>query len=107
MINPLHVVALASVVLAGTPALAGQPQPTGDKSASWSAQPTTSTVAVEKTFSNGPVALSGTLYLPANARNIPAVIVFHSASSATRDLALYRHLKQMLPPLGVAVFVYD
>ena len=105
--NPLHVVVLASVVLAGTAALAGQAQPTGDKSASWSAQPTTSTVTVEKNFSNGTVALSGTLYLPANARNIPAVIVFHSASSATRDLSLYRHLKQMLPPLGVAVFVYD
>jgi dipeptidyl aminopeptidase/acylaminoacyl peptidase len=64
-------------------------------------------VTVEKTFSNGAVALSGTLYLPANARDVPTVIAFHSASSATRDLALYRHLKQMLPPLGVAVFVYD
>jgi pimeloyl-ACP methyl ester carboxylesterase len=53
------------------------------------------------------VVLSGTLYLPANARHIPVVIAFHSASSATRDLALYRHLKEMLPPLGVAVFVYD
>jgi pimeloyl-ACP methyl ester carboxylesterase len=100
-VKPLHVVLLASLVLAP----AEQAQATDDKSAAWSATP--STVTVEETFSNGAVALSGTLYLPANARNLPAVIVFHSASSATRDLALYRHLKQMLPPLGIAVFVYD
>src|SRR5215469_7814328 len=107
MVKPLHAVLLASLVLAATTAPAEQVETTGDKSAAWSARPTTSTVTVEKTFSNGAVALSGTLYLPANARDVPAVIAFHSASSATRDLALYRHLKQMLPPLGVAVFVYD
>ncbi len=106
-VKPLHVVLLASLVLAVSTVPAEQVQATGDKSAAWSARPTTSTVTVEETFSNGAVALSGTLYLPANARNLPAVIVFHSASSATRDLALYRHLKQMLPPLGIAVFVYD
>jgi dienelactone hydrolase len=107
MVKPLHAVLLASLVLAATTAPGEQLQATGDKSAAWSAPPTTSTVTLEKTFSNGAVALSGTLYLPANARDVPTVIAFHSAASATRDLALYRHLKEMLPPLGVAVFVYD
>jgi uncharacterized protein len=77
------------------------------KSSTWSAAPTTLIVAVEEKFSNGPAQLSGTLYLPANVANVPAVVAFHSAASATRDLALYRHLKEMLPPLGLAVFVYD
>ena len=51
--------------------------------------------------------LSGTLYLPVSARPIPAIVVFHAASAPTRDLALYRHLKQIGPALGIAVFVFD
>jgi uncharacterized protein len=103
----LRAILLAVLVLGVSTSPAEQPQPPGAASAAWSARPATATEAVEKTFSNGAVALSGTLYLPSNARNLPTVIVFHSASAATRDLALYRHLKQMLPPLGIAVFVYD
>jgi pimeloyl-ACP methyl ester carboxylesterase len=38
---------------------------------------------------------------------IPAVIVLHAASSPTRDNPLYVHLAEMLPPLGIAVFVFD
>jgi uncharacterized protein len=106
-VKPLHVVLLASLLMTAVTAAAEPPQTGADKSAAWSASPTTTIVSEEKSVSNGTFVLSGTLYLPANARNIPAVIVFHSASSATRDLALYSHLKQMLPPLGVAVFVYD
>ena len=34
-------------------------------------------------------------------------MVLHGASSPSQDLPLYEHLKQILPPLGVAVFVYD
>jgi uncharacterized protein len=106
-VKPSHVVLLASLLMTAVTAAAEPPQAGADKSAAWSASPTTTIVREEKSVSNGTFVLSGTLYLPANARNIPAVIVFHSASSATRDLALYSHLKQMLPPLGVAVFVYD
>jgi pimeloyl-ACP methyl ester carboxylesterase len=107
MVRLLHVFVPASLLMAAMTADAGQPQASADKSEAWSASPTTSVVSEEKTFGNATVSLSGTLYLPANARKIPAVVVFHSASSATRDLSLYSHLKQMLPPLGVAVFVYD
>jgi uncharacterized protein len=34
-------------------------------------------------------------------------VVLHGASSPSQNLPLYEHLKQVLPPLGVAVFVYD
>jgi pimeloyl-ACP methyl ester carboxylesterase len=53
------------------------------------------------------VRLSGTLYYPHGGRNLPLVVALHGAIEPTRDLALYTHLKQMLPPLGVAVFVFD
>ena len=49
----------------------------------------------------------GTLYLPSASQRVPAVVAFHAAGTSTRDVALFRHLEQMLPPLGVAVFVYD
>ena len=73
----------------------------------WSAPASTIVVAEEREFQNGDVHLSGTLYLPAGSKLVPAVIALHSASSATRDLPLYQHLKDLLPALGYAVFIYD
>lgn len=73
----------------------------------WSAPPSTIVVAEQRLFQNGEVKLSGTLYLPTGTKPVPAVIAFHSASSATQDLPLYRHLKDLLPPLGYAVFIFD
>jgi dipeptidyl aminopeptidase/acylaminoacyl peptidase len=61
----------------------------------------------ERTFQNGAVTLSGTLYAPEAEGRIPAVIVLHAASSPTRDNPLYAHLREMLPPLKIAVFVFD
>lgn len=89
-----------------SPTAQGQQTLTG-KSPDWKAASTTSVISLEEKFSNGPVPLSGTLYVPVSAGKVPAVVAFHSAASPTRDLALYRHLKEMLPPLGLAVFVYD
>jgi pimeloyl-ACP methyl ester carboxylesterase len=51
--------------------------------------------------------LSGTLYYQSGQHPGPSVVVLHGASSPSQDLPLYEHLKQILPPLGVAVFVYD
>jgi len=73
----------------------------------WRAPASTIVVAEEKEFQNGDVHLYGTLYLPGGSKRFPAVIAVHSASSATRDLPLYQHLKGLLPALGYAVFVYD
>ena len=75
--------------------------------AAWSASASTSVVQEERTFRNGDVPLGGTLYLPMSTRVVSAIVVFHSASAPTRDLALYRHLKQIGPALGIAVFVFD
>jgi uncharacterized protein len=58
-------------------------------------------------FASRGTRLSGTLYYQAGQHPGPAVVVLHGASSASKDLPLYEHLKQILPPLGVAVFVYD
>jgi hypothetical protein len=98
----------AVVLAAAVPAFAGaEPQAKPDPAASWSAPASTRVVTVEKSFDNGSVRLSGTLVAPVVSRKVPAVIVFHAASVPTRDLPLYRHLQQMLPPLGIAVFVFD
>jgi dipeptidyl aminopeptidase/acylaminoacyl peptidase len=79
----------------------------GAMGSEWSVPATTAITASDLSFSDGPVQLSGTLYAPKTSRKLPAVVVFHDASVPLRDSPLYSHLKQMLPPLGMAVFVYD
>lgn len=78
-----------------------------NQAALWSAPASASVTASEKHFSNGEIELGGTLYAPKLPGKVPAVVVFHAASVPNRDAALYRHLIQALPPLGIAVFVYD
>jgi dipeptidyl aminopeptidase/acylaminoacyl peptidase len=66
-----------------------------------------SVVTEEKTFENGPTKLSGTLYLARGSKPQSAIVVTHAAAAPLRDLPLYQHLKEMLPALGIAVFIYD
>jgi uncharacterized protein len=73
----------------------------------WRAQSSTMVDVQERAFESGDVTLSGTLYVPKSGGRLPAVIVFHAASSPTRNNPLYAHLAEMLPPLGIAVFVFD
>ncbi len=73
----------------------------------WSAPSRPVVDAEERTFQSGAVTLNGTLYVPKIDRRVPAVIAFHAAASPTRDNPLYVHLAEMLPPLGIAVFVFD
>jgi pimeloyl-ACP methyl ester carboxylesterase len=84
-----------------------QQEPVADVATAWAAAPTNAIASEEKQFRNGAVVLSGTLYVPQRREKVPAVIALHSASCPTRDLPLYRHLTQMLPPLGIAVLVFD
>lgn len=86
---------------------ANEPGATVSGSAQWSAQSSTVVEAQQRTFQSGAVTLSGTLHAPKTDGRIPAVIVFHAASAPTRDNPLYAHLAEMLPPLGIAVFVFD
>jgi uncharacterized protein len=61
----------------------------------------------ELAFPSRGLELHGTLYFPHGATHCPTVIVLHGASSPSRTLPLYRHLEEMLPALGMAVFVFD
>jgi uncharacterized protein len=79
----------------------------GMTSLPWSAAPSTAIVSEGRTFRSGDATLAGTLYLPSDAQAVAAVVVTHSASKPLGDAALYRHLKEMLPPLGIAVLTYD
>jgi pimeloyl-ACP methyl ester carboxylesterase len=73
----------------------------------WRASATVSVVEEQKVFENGSTKLSGTLYLARGRTPQSAIVVTHAAAAPLRDLPLYRHLKEMLPALGIAVFVYD
>jgi pimeloyl-ACP methyl ester carboxylesterase len=99
--------ALAVAAALGSAAEAQVQDKRSNPAALWSAPATASASASELQFHNGQTALSGTLYAPQLPGKAPAVIVLHAASVPTRDQALYRHLIQALPALGVAVFVYD
>jgi pimeloyl-ACP methyl ester carboxylesterase len=61
----------------------------------------------EITFESSSNKLNGTLYLARGRKAQSAIVVTHAAAAAQRDLPLYQHLKQMLPALGIAVFIYD
>lgn len=74
---------------------------------SWEAPATTRVVAEAKTVEHEGVRLAGTFRLPDAASKVPAVVVFHGASDPSRDAALYNHLEQLLPSLGIAVFTFD
>ncbi len=51
--------------------------------------------------------LSGTLFMPSGPAPKAAVIALHGAQAPLRSEPLYRHLTQVLPRLGIAVFLYD
>jgi uncharacterized protein len=94
------VAASIAACFAQTVAVAEQPPP-------WNASATTTIVQEEKVFHSAGAELSGTLYLPRGGKALAAVVVTHAASLPLRDQPLYRHLKEMLPSLGIAVFLYD
>ena len=60
-----------------------------------------------RAFRSGDATLNGTLYLPKGGRALGAVVVTHTASKPLHEAPLYDHLKEMLPPLGIAVLAYD
>lgn len=76
-------------------------------SASWAIPPQFIIDKQEMTFTSAGAQLSGTLYYPEGRRNLAAVVVLHASGEPSQDDHVYTHLKQMLPPLGVAVFVFD
>lgn len=79
----------------------------GSSSDRWHVPATPEIVSREVQFANGSAHLVGTLYLPKNGNHLPAVVVLHSAGAATREAGLYRHLREGLPAMGIAVLIYD
>jgi uncharacterized protein len=55
------------------------------------------------TFTNGDVALSGTLMLPAAARPVAAIVLFHGSGPEPRNLEMARWFAEQ----GVAALTYD
>lgn len=98
----LWVVAMSLMAAVSTPTIAQEAI-----SPQWAAAPTTGILTETKTFRNGDTTLSGTLYLPSDGQVLGAVVVTHTASKPLRDAPIYRHLIEMLPPLGIAVLTYD
>jgi len=91
-----------AIMSAGAPAFAQNPSSTA-----WQATASVNLIIEERTFASLGASLSGTLYIPRANKPVPAMVVLHSASSPTRDLLPYQHLIEMLPPLGIGVFLYD
>ena len=72
-----------------------------EASEAWHVEGSPKVVAQEMQFKNGDAQLAGTLYLPENGDHLPAVVALHGASDATRKAAVYRHLRQGLPAMGL------
>jgi uncharacterized protein len=102
LIRRAFVTICLAIMFAGSPAFAQNLSSTV-----WRATESVNVIIEQRSFTSLGVSLSGTLYLPRAKKPVPAIVVLHSASSPTRDLLLYRHLIEMLPPLGIGVFLYD
>jgi len=76
-------------------------------SSPWHVAGTPGVISQEIQFTNAGANLAGTVYLPSAGNHLPAVVVLHHAEAATRESALYRHLREGLPALGFALLIYD
>lgn len=59
------------------------------------------------TFKNKDIRLNGTLTKPDTTGPYPVIIVAHTSNAGTRNFGVYQHLANILPPHGVAVFLFD
>src|SRR6266852_8643648 len=89
---------------AGVLPILGSPALASDR---WRFEGTPRVLAQDLKFTNGDVHLAGTVYLPENGDHLASLVALHGASDATRAAALYRHLREGLPAMGVAVLIYD
>jgi uncharacterized protein len=99
--------AFMTIVLTVELAGAASHDPSAGASDLWHVAATPTVISQEVKFTNAGVSLVGTVYLPHVGDHLPAVVVLHHAGAATREAALYRHLREGLPALGFAVLIYD
>jgi uncharacterized protein len=102
----LEITLMGIMLAAGSPQ-AASPESCAGASHPWSVPGTPAILSREIRFANAGVTLVGTAYLPSVGNHLPAIVVLHSAGAATRESALYRHLREALPALGFAVLIYD
>lgn len=107
MNDKMKFAAILIMVLQCLPTVAQQEAKTEGHRTLWEATPDAGVEQEQVAFLSHGTRLNGTLYYPSAQHPVAAVVVLHGASSPSQGLPLYEHLKQVLPPLGVAVFVYD
>jgi uncharacterized protein len=73
----------------------------------WHVEADPKVITQDIAFTNGNTRLAGTAYLPQRGDHLPAVVALHGAADATREAAVYGHLREGLPAMGVAVLIYD
>jgi pimeloyl-ACP methyl ester carboxylesterase len=73
----------------------------------WKVPGLPSVVTQSISFEHDGAMLHGTLYRPGTTRRVPAIVVLHGAEVGNADAALYRHLREGLPAMGVAVLLFD
>lgn len=73
----------------------------------WTVASDTAVVRRDISFENRGATLSGTLFHPAGKRARATIIALHGAGVPLRTDPLYRHLTEIMPRLGMAVFLYD
>ena len=80
---------------------------TASAAPAWTSPPTVAAAAKPIVFKNAGATLRGTLYVPEVGHPVPAVVVFHGASEPLARTPLYRHLRDGLPAIGIAVLIFD
>ncbi len=73
----------------------------------WFEPATTHILTQRVEFQDKGATLIGTLYVPDVGHKVPAIVVFHGASEPLASTALYRHLSEGLPQIGIAVLLFD
>lgn len=73
----------------------------------WHVAGTPAVIATPVRFESHGATLRGSLYRPETASRAPAVVVLHGAGVGNAGAALYRHLREGLPAIGIAVLVFD
>lgn len=79
----------------------------GQSGVPWEAKASATVDRIPISVRQGGLVLAGTLHLPRSGQPVPALIGLHPASSPTRAAAIFDHLIEMLPSLGIAVLIFD
>lgn len=83
------------------------PLPAEAQDVPWRVPATASVVEKEIRFESEGIELYGVLHAREDVRDGPALVALHGSGTPEHDSWLFEHLVEVLPPMGLAVFVYD